>query len=175
MLTLRIATIEDIKVIAQLHTKSWQEHYRGVMSDHYLDNYILKERLATWTKRLTQPKNNQYIIIALYENKPCGFACVFGEHDAAFGALLDNLHITTMLHGKGFGKTLIKAAAQWSWENYPDQPFFLWVFEQNVKALQFYKNLGGVQHETKTEHNPDGSTAPIIRIVWTDVKKLLTN
>ena len=173
MITLRVGTANDVALIARLHANSWKTHYRGIMSDEYLDSNIEAERLAVWTERFASLNPKQYVVIMEMDGQPCGFACTFAEKDEKYGNLLDNLHIVTYLQGKGLGMQLIQATAKWSHDNYPNLPFYLWVYEQNQSALQFYKNLGGQQYETKIETNTDGSQASIIRIVWQDVKALV--
>lgn len=173
MITLRVGTANDAALIARLHANSWKTHYRGIMSDDYLDSDIEQERLEVWTKRFAIANAKQHVIILEIDGQPCGFACTYAKQDEKYGNLLDNLHVTTTLQGKGLGLQLIQAAAKWSYDNYPHLPFYLLVYQKNQSALRFYKNLGGQEYETTTMTNPDGSQAPIIHIVWHDVKALV--
>ena len=52
----------DYKKIAKLHVKSWQQHYRGDFSDHFLDVEATSEREEVWKDRLTNPSPNQYCL-----------------------------------------------------------------------------------------------------------------
>lgn len=51
MITYRLATPEDEASIAKLHAESWQKHYRGIFSDAYLDEQVVKERADLWAER----------------------------------------------------------------------------------------------------------------------------
>ncbi|MFK7907589.1 MAG: N-acetyltransferase family protein [Chitinophagales bacterium] len=166
MVQIRIATVEDVSTIAQLHAKSWQQHYRGILSDDYLNHQVEEERLQVWTKRFEEARPNQHILLAELNGQACGFACVVGNEDPHFGSLLDNIHVSTRLQGQGIGTILLKAAAKWSFENFPDKRFYLLVYQQNGKALQFYQNLGGVIAARSLMDNPDGSKAMVVRVVW---------
>ena len=47
----RIATANDIEAIANLHALSWQNSYRGMLSDDYLDNHVLADRIQVGRKK----------------------------------------------------------------------------------------------------------------------------
>ncbi|MGB3850078.1 MAG: hypothetical protein WA958_08940 [Tunicatimonas sp.] len=61
MITYRAATLADAEAIAQLHAQSWQQHYRGIMRDDYLDHSVREDRQAVWAERLKSPTVNQHI------------------------------------------------------------------------------------------------------------------
>ncbi len=166
MVQIRIARAEDASIIAQIHAKNWQQHYRGILSDDYLDNQAEEERVEVWTKRFSEKRSNQHTLLAEVNGETIGFACVIGNEDPKWGSLLDNLHVSTQAQGQGIGTILLKAAAKWSFEHFPNNSFYLLVYEQNQKALQFYRNLGGTPSEKIVLRNPDGSEAITIRVVW---------
>ena len=59
MVELREAVYEDCANIAALHAESWQRAYRGILSDDFLDHFVLEDRLAVWSERFSAPKKNQ--------------------------------------------------------------------------------------------------------------------
>ena len=73
MITLREAQFSDHAAIAKLHADNWRQHYRGILSDHYLDNEVEQERLDTWYERLKSPAENQFITMAMLDEYPRGF------------------------------------------------------------------------------------------------------
>lgn len=173
MITYREATANDAEKIALLHAQSWQRHYRGIMQDAYLDGPVEENRLEVWKGRLHNPQDKQYVLVAEEDDQLCGFACVFAEYDPAWGALLDNLHVSQQYQGKGIGARLLKSAAKWAYMRNPDAGFYLWVFVKNTSARKFYENLGATNQEVVATENPDGGFADACRYVWTDVKKLV--
>ena len=59
----RIATPNDIETIANLHALSWQNSYRGMLSDDYLDNHVLADRIQVWTQKINEPPAHQIIFL----------------------------------------------------------------------------------------------------------------
>ena len=110
---IREATAADAEAIARLHAESWQSAYRGILSDDYLENHALRERMAAWrecfSKNCERPK---FVLIAELDDEMVGFVCVLTEEDPVYGSLLDNLHVAPRLTGQGIGKKLLSAAAK---------------------------------------------------------------
>ena len=173
MLNYRIATQSDALNIAQLHTKSWQENYRGAFLDKFLDGELIENRKTVWEDRLKNPAQNQHVILAETENELCGFACIFIDDDPDFGTLLDNLHVASASKGQGVGTQLIKLVAQVTQQKSNSPKFYLWALEQNISARKFYESLGGIHQDTLLEEHPGGSFANACRYVWEDVGVLL--
>ena len=173
MIQYREATKEDINTIAQIHAKSWQRHYRGILSDQYLDTEVLNDRLSVWQKRFGQLNPKQHIIIAETNRDTCGFACTYLDHDLEWGALLDNLHVLSEFQGKGIGKALIKQSAEWVTKQNPDSTFYLWVWEQNEAAKGFYQKLKAECHSPIPHEAPGGGIANVVRCVWRDLGLLI--
>ncbi len=173
MIIYREATKADTEKIARLHAQSWQKHYRGILSDEFLNNTVYTDRLQVWQSRLENPAGNQYILLAEDDNKLCGLACVFASHDPVWGALLDNLHVLSGYNGRGIGSQLLKSAARWAYTRNSQAYFYLWVYEKNLTARKFYEGLGALNQETIVTENPGGGTALICRYVWTNVPELI--
>lgn len=157
---------QHYEAIARLHAYSWQQHYRGIFNDEYLDHEVINDRIRVWQRRFKKPTSNQHVILAQDQQLLCGFGCIFKDYDPKFGALLDNLHVHPDWQGKGIGRELMKRCSQWLLEQDPHSKLYLWVLQENDSAIAFYKSLGGETHEQVTEHNPGGGSAEILRIVW---------
>lgn len=61
---LRLAGPGDAAVIARLHAASWQAHYRGGLSDAYLDGPVEEERRRVWADRFAAPDPAMSVILA---------------------------------------------------------------------------------------------------------------
>ncbi|GAB3039939.1 GNAT family N-acetyltransferase [Spirosoma pulveris] len=173
MITYREATLIDAEPIAQLHSLSWQQNYRGIWRDDFLSGPVLENRQTVWYERLSQPVQNQQVIVAEEKGILLGFACVYVDDDAVWGTLLDNLHVLSHQKGKGIGTQLLKSAARWSYTQAPEAGLYLWVLTQNTSAQAFYQSLGGVNQEVKAHENPGGGISDAYRYVWPDIKTLL--
>lgn len=166
MLYLRAADAADAPAIARLHAESWRRNYRGIWRDAYLDGPVYADRAEVWHKRLSDPADNQRILLAVDGENLAGFACLYLHDDPVFGTLLDNLHVSYNYQGKGIGAQLIRAAAGIAQAQAPEVPFYLWVLEGNQAARGFYEKSGGVHRETTEAMEPDGGTSVICRYVW---------
>lgn len=173
MVTYREATLDDASSIAQLHSLSWQQNYKGIWSDAFLNGPVHENRRQVWQNRLKQAPSNQYVVVAKLDGAICGFACAYENDDPVWGTLLDNLHVRKELKGQGIGSVLMKQAAGWAYQNDPEAGFYLWVLAQNTNAQKFYEKMGGVNHELASLANPDGSFSDCYRYVWPDVTTLL--
>lgn len=163
----RPATAADADRIAALHARSWQETYRGIMPDRFLDAEVEAERLAVWHERFARPLPGRHIIVAEAGHQLAGFACVVMNDDPVYGALLDNLHVASACQGRGIGRALIKQAAGWVQQWNAASPFYLWVYEKNRPARAFYDGLGAINQEAVP-----GEHGVVLRYVWPDVSKI---
>ena len=172
MISYREAVQSDWENIALLHAKSWQENYRGSMSDDYLDNVVIEERKAVWEKRFAKPNEKQLIILAEENRSLIGLSCIFLESDPKYGALLDNLHVRSDYKRKGIGKILLKKSAKLLMAKSDESSLYLWVLTKNSGAIDFYEKVGGTRHDTKAWKTPDNRSNDTYRYVWNDLEKL---
>ena len=91
------------------------------------------------------------------------------NHDPVYGALLDNLHVAKQYKGRGIGRELIKQSAGWVQQQQPASPYYLWVYEENQAARNFYDRLGATNQEAVR-----GEYATALRYVWPDLPALIT-
>ncbi|WP_046287452.1 GNAT family N-acetyltransferase [Zobellia galactanivorans] len=173
MMVYRPAVADDALAIAHLHAKSWQENYRGAFSDRYLDGEALNDRQEVWADRLRDPLEGQVVLVAEYKGKIIGFACAFMDYDPLFGTLLDNLHVSREVQGKGVGRQLMSRVAGICSDQCLKQGLFLWVLQQNEAAHGFYKACGG--EEMETVEGCDIGDRPImkVRYHWPEIKSLV--
>jgi GNAT superfamily N-acetyltransferase len=163
---LRIAKPDDAKAIARLHAESWRTAYRGMYSDTYLDGPVDKDRRKVWKKRFKAPAENQYVLLAVENDRLLGFVCAYGNSDERWGTLVDNLHVRPGEHRRGIGRALLAASAHWSRERYPTALLHLFVLDGNANARRFYERLGGQAIESHTFEPPGGGTALSWRYAW---------
>ena len=165
-MNLRPATLADAAAIANLHAESWRFAYRGSYPDAYLDGPVFEDRAQVWNERLTSPAANQHVTLAEEAGALVGFACSYGDDDAQWGTLLDNLHVHPERHRQGTGRLLLAELASWCIQAYPGRGLYLWVLAQNDRAQRFYKALGATDQGTKTSTPPGGGTVTAHRYAW---------
>lgn len=172
-MTFSTATKNDYPAIAAMHTRSWQLHYRGDFSDHYLDHEAAADRLEVWKERCQNPPANQQIILAKGKENLLGFVCCVYKENPNYGSLLDNLHVNFENKGQGIGKALMQQAAKWLYEKDDKLGMYLWVLATNVGAIKFYTSLGGEIGEQALHEVPGVGEAVVYRVIWADLKLLL--
>lgn len=172
MINYRLAKPEDEAAIAKLHAESWQKHYRGIFSDAYLDEQVVKERADLWAERFAHPIPNREILLAEKNGQLVGFACIEINENQEFGTLLDNLHVSREVQGQGIGAQLMERTAQLAESREAGLGYYLWVLEDNQQARKFYALMGATNHETVAHDNPDGGTAMVCRYIWRSTEEV---
>ena len=162
----RAACKDDASRIARLHAGSWRRTYRGILTDDFLDGDVVGERQAVWQERLGSERADQFVLVAEDAAGLAGFICCYGAEDPVWGSLIDNLHVAGDRRHAGAGAVLMREAALWMAENYPDAGVYLWVMEKNVAAQRFYQHLGGRDVGGAEVPFADGTQAPNRRYAW---------
>lgn len=149
---IRKATVNDVKAIAEVHVKSWQAAYRGLLPDDFLQNLSVSRREEQWRRGLQNPEQ----VILIYEQDTvvafCGFAPSRDEDvDKTKVAELSTIYALESVWGQGIGKALWQEAVKLMREKEFTE-VTLWVLKGNERAIKFYEHQGMVfDGTTKTE------------------------
>ena len=170
----RSAQFEDWEDVALIHINNWRENYRGILTDDFLDNHVFENRRSLWKSRFEATSENQYILIAQYEEEIIGFACTFLEYKGKSENYLDNLHVKSEYRGKKIGAELLSRSAHYSFENKPNLPFYLLVYNENQLGIAFYKRMGADISDPFDHENEDGSYSQIVKCSWPSLSSLTT-
>lgn len=177
-LRVHYADADDARRIATLHADSWRRHYRGAYSDAFLDGDVDADRFAVWAERLRTQNGSTATILAESDGVLVGFIHVVFEDHPTWGALIDNLHVTSARKRAGIGTRLMAEAAEAVTARGPGG-LYLWVLEQNVEGRAFYEARGGRCVERCPVSPPGGVAGRItgspekLRYVWPDPRVLL--
>jgi GNAT superfamily N-acetyltransferase len=143
---IRRARDDDAAAIAAVHVRSWQETYRGLLPQDYLDALDPARRVPLWERTLAAtdwPRAGTHI--AELNGAVVGFANVCPTRDAdgdpvATGELA-SIYLHPTVWGKGFGRELMIASLQ----TLSEAGFAratLWVLDNNSRAVGFYGKGG---------------------------------
>ena len=136
---IRHATKSDFQAIADIHIESWKDSYSGVLPAEFLASQISRELITHWDK---VEINSEDVILVAEENSMIGFIAVWCRPIP----FIDNLHVRPPMRSKKVGSALMKAVAK-ELINQGEKTAYLWVFENNLRAIRFYERLGGIQKE----------------------------
>lgn len=166
---LRPATAADADAVGALHADSWRRHYRGAYRDEFLDGDVDGDRRLVWRERLGAADDRRHTVVAELGGRVVGFAHLVLDADDRWGNLVDNLHVTYELKGRGTGTRLLGAVAARSTAERPGAGLYLWVLAQNTAAQAFYLARGGrLVEERLAGPFPGGGRAPAHRCAWPD-------
>ncbi|HYW51357.1 MAG TPA: GNAT family N-acetyltransferase [Gemmatimonadaceae bacterium] len=170
---LRLMHAADTAAVAALHAASWRSAYRGILSDEYLAADVDRDRLETWTERLSTLDPMRFGIVASDDAGLAGFVYLVGAAHPHFGTLIDNLHVAPARRSSGLGPQLLRAAAAEIVARRWPPALHLWVYDANRRARAFYARMGGREVEQVIKRAPDGRDALEWRVVWDDARVLL--
>jgi ribosomal protein S18 acetylase RimI-like enzyme len=164
---IRPASVADADAIAALHAASWRSAYRGIFKDDTLGPSLDGERQQHWRAKLEAMAPDDAVLIA----GDMGFIAVWATGDPGFGAYIDNLHVHPDRRSGGLGRRLLGEAMRRVAEA-GETGAYLWVFDDNVRAIDFYRRLGGEIVEGGFDEI-DGLQVPHSRIAWRSTAGLI--
>ena len=139
-LIIRPARVQDVRQVARVHVRCWQETYRGLIPDAVLDDPgfpAARERM--WTEVLTGGRYRQNrVAVAERDGELAGIAMSGPPEDAAAAWMrqLYVLYVYAADHGTGAGRALLEAVID------PAAPAALWVADPSPRAQVFYLKHG---------------------------------
>jgi GNAT superfamily N-acetyltransferase len=140
-LVLRLADAADAAAIADIHCRSRQATYRGLLPDDYLERRLPAEIGSLWDALLRELAQGAGVaLLAERGAQAVGFVCVMAP-DAEGSAYVDALHADPRHKGEGAGSALLDAAVGWARERGARRMHLL-VVEGNDAAMGFYESRG---------------------------------
>ncbi len=125
---------EEIKGKAYVHWKSWQDAYKGIVDQNYLDSLTLEKCVDIafkWPENLMVAKDGDQVV---------GFVGYGKYHDEEIpeAGEIFAIYILEEYYGTGVGKALMQAGLDEL--DYP--AVALWVLKDNKRAIRFYEKCG---------------------------------
>lgn len=155
----RPAVVDDAAAIAACHLACWRETYRGLIPDRVLDRSDLADRVAMWRDALTGPSPGRSIAVAEAAGEVVGFAAARAVDDPGHPRPLElnTLYVRLGHQGAGVGRALLDAVIA-------ARPCLLWVAEDNIRSIEFYRRQGFVPDGTRQVFEDWGGLV-VIRMV----------
>lgn len=153
----RMAMPADSAGMARVHVASWQETYRGMMSDEILDDpEFINRRERFWAAALNDSRYAESRAAVAESNGEVIGIAMSGPsevEDEKVDAQLYLIYLLKSAHGSGAGQKLLDAVLE------PEEAVGLWVAEHNPRAHAFYRRNGFIPNGLEKEG--DG-----VREIW---------
>jgi GNAT superfamily N-acetyltransferase len=146
---IRRAEVADARATADLHIDCWDDAYTGLVPQHFLDDRraIHEERVEHWARIL---EAGSATLVAEADGGLVGFSSTGPPRDADlatdFDVELYALYVRARWWGTGVGYALLQAAVG-------DRATYLWVLDNNPRAIGFYERQGFRMDGTREERD----------------------
>lgn len=150
---IRSAQLQDVQQLAQVHVRSWQSAYKGLLPDEYLANLSVESREEQWSNAIT---NSPTQLDLCEDNEGIVGFVAYGrgrDNDAKTRQVgeIYAIYLDADVWGKGYGKALLDKALR-ILQNQGYSRVVLWVLDTNERAIKFYERNGfTLDGETKRE------------------------
>ncbi len=150
LVAVTLARADDAEEIGEFQTACWEQTYRGVVSDDYLNATTALMRGARWRERIT--RGQRRVLIARSAGDILGVASTASTDPSRSdlpGLELCSIYVDQRFHSTGISSDLMSAAVG-------QEDAHLLVFTTNRRAQRFYAKYGFV---ATGEHQIDPDTA----------------
>lgn len=142
-LLLREAVPSDAQKIAEVHIKTWQSAYFGLIPDDYLQSLDVDQRARNWAKILESSIADSQTIVAEIDGVIVGFMGIGPNREPSESGLGEvyTVYVDPNYQGHGVGSNLMEKGIQ----ILKDQGFrgaVLWVLDKNMRTRTWYESRG---------------------------------
>ena len=98
------------------------------------------------------------VVIALWQDRPIGFALFFHNYSTFLGKpgiYLEDIYIQPEMRGRGFGKAMLGHLARMALERGCGRLEW-WCLDENIPSIEFYRSLDAEAMEDWTVHRLTG-------------------
>ncbi|MEG8037043.1 GNAT family N-acetyltransferase [Sphingomonas sp. LR61] len=137
MANIRRATVRDAEAIGLFQMRAWEQTYRGVVPDSFLDARAAQPGTGRWAERIRGGSRRVFVAESA-SGRLLGVASTTHSSEARHGlpALeLSTLYVDQGSHGTGLASNLLQAAIS-------EDDAHLLVFSFNLRAQRFYAKHG---------------------------------
>ncbi|WP_344432040.1 MFS transporter [Amycolatopsis minnesotensis] len=168
---IRPATPADADAIGEIHVRSWQAAYAGLVPAAYLDGMSVPSRQSYWRNRLDGTDARaagSATFVAENGDTVIGFGACGPSHDRDADGHLGALYVLSLhpAHWRGGTGTLLHDRIITALRAAGHERATLWVLDGNTAARTFYEKQGWTWDGTvRTE--PIGDSPPLTEVRYT--------
>ncbi|WP_263729227.1 GNAT family N-acetyltransferase [Cellulomonas sp. SG140] len=139
----RPADVHDASGIAEVHVRSWQEAYAGIVPDSYLADLDPHERAPVWADLLSRgPADDVRTWVAVVGDRIVGFASLGpgrDEDSRRADREIYSMYLSPEQWGRGVARELMRTVIA---EAGAGRRLVLWVMADNQRAQHFWRRHG---------------------------------
>jgi len=147
------ATLKHVQGLANVHVKTWQQAYKGIIDQAHLDALDLKQREERWINILQIPNRKSQVYVLLNnQNQVVGFYSIgeSREKEHNYTHELWGLYILPEYQGRGLGRFVFEDVKQ-KLHALNAQSLCVIVLKEGP-AVGYYKKMGAqIIQENQTE------------------------
>ncbi len=143
-MVVRPAVIDDAQAIAEIHVRSWQAAYRGLIPSAFLDALSIEQRTGAWRQRLEGDASGT--LVAEEGGAVLGWASICASRDDDTRSSTGELWAIYVAPGqwrRGVGQRLW-TDAEGGLRRAGYSEVTVWVLQDNAPAIAFYRTNGFV-------------------------------
>lgn len=139
MVAVRQAVLDDAITIGNIHVRSWQATYLGILPTEFLDGLSVSSRQDWWKQRIADPIDRGAVLVVEVDDEVVGFASL-GPSRASEGEVYA-IYLAPEFFRLGLGRKLMEGSES-SLLALGFTEAILWVVESNQRARAFYEAVG---------------------------------
>lgn len=161
---IRTAQVGDAEALAAVQVRAWKVAYRGLISDTYLDDLTVDDRIGMWHELLQDPPRRSARLLAERSGCIAGYVLAGGEgfDPAADRGQIYAVYVAPEWWRMGVGGTLLSAGCRHLHEAGFAEAV-LWVHEHNERARAFYSAVGWTADGAGRRDQVHGIEVPEVR------------
>lgn len=146
---IREKEMEDIPEFVLLINEVWNETYKGIFDDDFLDNMknTVYERIKIIKENFSEKDSYSYVLVD--KNRLVGYTSVDKSRDEDYpeAGELSSLYLLKEYHGNGYGKMLYEFSLN-KIKDLGYKNFIVGCLDKNP-TNEFYKKMGGKLYKQK--------------------------
>ncbi len=152
-ISITYATPADAEDIAHIHHAAWQESYKGIIDQSYLNALCYDDFFARRRWILSFTKTDSIHLVAKCPQS-VGFCDAGISRTHGHKGEIYAIYVLDAYKQQGIGRMLMCKASKYFAQN-DLFPFIVWVLADNKPVRCFYEKLGGVAVQEKIEKMGD--------------------
>jgi ribosomal protein S18 acetylase RimI-like enzyme len=165
-MTIRRATPDDARAIAEVTVASWQAAYRGILPQEFLESLRVEPRRVAWQAMLSHDSSGGTPAwVAEDQGRVWAFVSAGPARDEDVtqpAGEIYALYVEPSAWRQGLGRSLLATATAHLLED-TGATLTLWVLEANLPARAFYEAMGWEADGARREFDLGGSTSTEVR------------